>query len=68
AKDEQTIIRGYGYSEINTKAVEKVVFLRGKRYTILPALTLDGIIAIDIMEISCMKLIFKEFVITQVLP
>ncbi|RIB13176.1 hypothetical protein C2G38_2041205 [Gigaspora rosea] len=46
------VIRGYGYSEINTKAVKKVVFLHGKWYTILPALTLDGIIAIDIMENS----------------
>jgi len=25
-----------------------VVFVRGKRYTILPALTLDGFVAIDI--------------------
>ncbi|CAG8845203.1 30121_t:CDS:2, partial [Gigaspora margarita] len=59
---------GYGYSEINTKAVKKVVFLHGKWYIILPALTLDAINAIDIMENSCIKLIFKEFVITQVLP
>ncbi|CAG8839808.1 25640_t:CDS:2, partial [Gigaspora margarita] len=45
SKDERTFIRGYGYSEINTKAMH---------------------IAIDIIENSCTKLIFKEFVITQV--
>ncbi|CAG8848369.1 29337_t:CDS:1, partial [Gigaspora margarita] len=66
SKDERTISRGYGYSEINSRAVKKVIFLRGKRYTILPALTLDGIIAVDIMEGSCTKTKFKEFVISQV--
>jgi hypothetical protein len=43
-----------------------VVFIRGKRYTLLPALSLDGIIAVDIMEGSCTKEKFKEFVIFQV--
>jgi hypothetical protein len=66
SKDARTITREYGYSEINTRAVKKVVFVRGKRYTILPALTLDGIIAVDIMEGSCTKEKFKEFVIYQV--
>ncbi|CAG8752389.1 26696_t:CDS:2 [Gigaspora margarita] len=41
SKDEYTIIRGYGYSDTNTRAIKKVVFVRGKRYTILPALALD---------------------------
>src|SRR5688572_11904093 len=66
AKDDRTISRRYGYSEINTRAVKKVVFIRGKRYTLLPALSLDGIIAVDIMEGSCTKEKFKEFVISQV--
>ncbi len=66
AKDDQTISRGYGYSEVNTRAVKKVVFIRGKRYTLLPALSLDGIIAVNIIEGSCTKERFKEFVISQV--
>ncbi|GES88603.1 IS630 family transposase [Rhizophagus clarus] len=33
--------------------MKSVVFIRGKRYTILPALTLDGIIAAKIIEGSC---------------
>ncbi|CAG8838061.1 2077_t:CDS:2, partial [Gigaspora margarita] len=52
AKDERTITHSYGYSNINTQAVKRVVFVHGKHYTILLALTLDGIIAVDIMEDS----------------
>lgn len=66
SKDERTSTRFYGYSEVNSKAVKKVVFIRGKRYTLLPALTKKGIIAIDIMEGSCTKQRFKEFVVSQV--
>ncbi|CAG8729336.1 22472_t:CDS:2 [Gigaspora margarita] len=68
SKDEHTIIRRYGYSKTNTRAIKKVVFVRSKRYTILPALTLDGIIAVNIIEGSYTKEKFKEFVISQVLP
>src|SRR6266542_2940678 len=63
AKDERTSTRLYGYSKINSKAFKKVVFVRGKRYTLLPALTKQGIIAVDIMEGSCTKQRFKEFVV-----
>lgn len=51
---------------MNTRAKKKVVFVRGKRYTILPALSLQGFIAIDIMEGSCTKERFKNFVISDV--
>ncbi|RIB04597.1 hypothetical protein C2G38_2221949 [Gigaspora rosea] len=56
----QSDMKGYGYSEINSRAVKKVVFLYGKRYTLLPALTLDGIIAVDVIEGSYTKTKFKE--------
>jgi hypothetical protein len=45
SKDERTLSRQYRYS----RAIQKVVFLRGTRYTILPALSLDGILAVDII-------------------
>jgi len=45
---------------------KKVVFIRGKWYTILPALTLDGFIACDIMKGSCSKERFRTFVLSQV--
>jgi hypothetical protein len=40
--------------------------VRGTRYTILPALSLQGIIAVDIMKGSCTKEKFKEFVVSNV--
>jgi len=51
AKDERSLSRGYGYT--NSRAHKKIVFVRGKRYTILPALTTEGIIAVNVMEGSC---------------
>lgn len=52
----------------NQVAFKKVVFLRGTRYTILPALTLDGFIACDIIKGSCSKERFCTFILSQVLP
>ena len=66
SKDDRTLTRLYGYSEVNTRALKKVVFVRGKRYTLLPALTEQGIITVDIIEGSCIKQKFIEFVISQV--
>lgn len=66
SKDERSLSRGYGYSLKNTRAVKKSVFIRGKRFTILPALSLDGIIAVDIIEGNCTKERFKQFIINQV--
>ena len=64
AKDERILTCLYSYSKINLKAFKKVVFVREKRYTLLPALTKQGIIAVDIMEGSCTKQRFKEFVVS----
>jgi hypothetical protein len=66
AKDERTLSRLYGYSTTYTRARKNVVFVRGKWYTILPALTLDGFIALDIMEGSCDKKRFTDFVLSQI--
>ena len=65
AKDERSLSRLYGYSPRNTRAQKKVVFVRGKRYTILPALTMEGFVAIDIFEGSCDKKKFVDFVLDQ---
>ena len=66
SKDERTLSRQYEYSLKNTCTIQKVVFLRGTRYTILPALSLDGILAVDIMVGSCNKERFCNFILTQV--
>ena len=65
AKDDRSLTRLYGYSPCHTRAHKKVVFVRGKRYTILPALTLDGFVAIDIFEGACDKKRFIDFVLNQ---
>jgi len=65
-KDERSLSRLYGYSPRNTPAQKKVVFVREKRYTILPALTMEGFVAVDIFEGSCDKKKFVDFVLGQV--
>ena len=45
---------------------KKWFFLRGTRYTVLPALTMDGFIACDIMKGSCSKERFRIFILSQV--
>ena len=66
AKDERSLSRLYGYSPRNIPAQKKVVFVREKRYTILPALTMEGFVAVDIFEGSCDKKKFVDFVLGQV--
>ena len=67
SKDERSLSRAYGYSVKNTRVEKNVVFVRGKRYTILPALTLDGFIAGDIIEENYNKELFQTFIFMQVL-
>ncbi|CAG8797154.1 15855_t:CDS:2 [Gigaspora margarita] len=50
SKDERSLTHYYEYSSVNTCAQKKIVFVRGKCYIILPALTIDEIIALDIIE------------------
>ncbi len=66
SKDEHTLSREYDYSLKNTFAVKKNVFICEIQYIILLALSLQGIIAVNIMEGSCTKENFKEFVISNV--
>jgi len=66
AKDEQSLSRGYGYAFANARAQKKVVFVCGERYTILPALMTEGIVAVEIMEGSCDKEKFNEFILSRV--
>ena len=58
-----------GYMVILLSILEqkKVLFLSEESiiYTILPALSLEGFIAVDIMEGSCDKERFQTFVLTQ---
>jgi len=49
-----------------TTEERKAVFIRGKRYTILPALSIHGIFAVDILEGSCTADDFYNFIVTKV--
>ena len=62
-KDERSLSRLYGYSPRGIHACKKVVFIWGKRYTILPALILDGIVSVDIFEGSCDRKRFVNFIL-----
>lgn len=66
AKDERSLTRSYSYSTINIRARKSTVFIKGNRYTILPALTLNGFIAAEVIEGSCTKELFQAFIINQV--
>jgi transposase len=68
AKDERTTARRYGWAPRNQRATIRHPFVRGRRYTILPALSLDGIITTRIIDGSCTKELFEEFIVEDVIP
>ncbi|KAF8836897.1 hypothetical protein BDN67DRAFT_910261, partial [Paxillus ammoniavirescens] len=63
AKDKQTSFHMYGQAYKGAHCIQHRCFVCGMCYSILPALTLDGIIAYDIIEgsltgehfIQCLK-------------
>lgn len=61
AKDERTSARRRGWSERGSRCVQNKCFVRGRRYSILPILSLDGIIAYDVIEGSVTSERFLQF-------
>lgn len=66
AVDNKTLQREYGRSLVGSPCVRRATFLRGVRYSILPALTTEGIIALDNFEGSVTKERFLTFIREQV--
>ena len=66
AVDQATAHRKYGRSVPGVRCVRRMTFIRGIRHSILPALTLDGIIGLDIFEGSVNKDRFLSFLREQV--
>lgn len=64
--DNKTFQRQNGWSIVGRAAVCRETFIRGQHYSILPALTADGIIALDIFEGSVNKEKFIQFINEQV--
>jgi transposase len=62
AKNQRTSGRNSGWSLVGKRCVARQVFVRGQRYSILPLLTLDGIIAYDVIEGSVTGERFLEFI------
>ena len=66
AVDSKTMQRTHGWSPVGIQCVQRMSFLRGVRYSILPALTTDGIIALEIVEGSITKEQFLSFLENQI--
>jgi hypothetical protein len=64
SKDERTISRSHAYSKFNTRPTIKVPFVRGERWSILPALTVNGIVYAEIVEGSFTKVVGLRFPLT----
>jgi transposase len=60
--DDKTNQRGDRWSAMGHACVRRDTFIRGQRFSILPALTTDGIIALDIFEGSVNKERFINWV------
>ncbi|GBE82415.1 hypothetical protein SCP_0407990 [Sparassis crispa] len=66
--DDVTNQRRRGWSGIGRACVWREMFIRGQRYSVLSALSIDGIIALDIFEGSVNKERFIKFVEEELAP
>jgi len=66
AVDGKTVQQSHGWSKVRQPCVHRMTFHRGKRYSILPALTVDGIIGLEIFEGSVTKEKFLSFLRTHI--
>jgi len=60
--DRRTAVRGRAWALSGQRAVRKCFFVRGRRYSLLPALSLDGIIWAKTVEGSFTKPLFMGFI------
>ena len=63
--DDRTNQREMGWAQVGRACVRKEFFVRGQRYSVLPALTCDGYIALDIFEGAVNKEKFLTFLNEQ---
>lgn len=61
SKDERTTFRSHGWSAKGTRAVQKGVFVRGRRFSAEGLLTIDGMISNTVVEGSMTKARFLEY-------
>jgi transposase len=61
SKDERTLARARGRSRKGTRAVQKGVFVRGRRFSAVGLLTLDGMVSNTVVEGSMTRELFLEY-------
>ena len=61
ARNKKTSVRTNGWSLVGKRCVQRRCFSRGERFSILPILTLDGIITYDIIPGSVTSRRFLQF-------
>ena len=61
SKDERTSFRARGRSQKGCRAVQKGVFVRGRRFSAIGLLTLDGIVSNTVLEGSMTRELFLEY-------
>lgn len=61
AKNEKTVNRKFGWSLHGRRCVQRRCFIRGQCFSILPVLTMEGIIAHDIIPGSVTSMKFVAF-------
>ncbi|GLB45421.1 hypothetical protein LshimejAT787_2200840 [Lyophyllum shimeji] len=66
--DDFTNQRQNGWATVGRACVCRDTFIRGQRYSILPALSYEGIIALDIVEGSVNKEKFIQFIRNDLAP
>ncbi|KAF6749087.1 hypothetical protein DFP72DRAFT_755683, partial [Ephemerocybe angulata] len=68
SKDERSSFRRYGRSLKNTRAVQKGVFIRGRRFSAEGLLTLDGMISNTVVEGSMTRERYLDYLEHYVMP
>jgi hypothetical protein len=61
AKDKRMCFQKTGWAKVGKRCAQRKCFVQGHRYSILPVLTLDGLITWDIIEGSVTSERFVEF-------
>jgi transposase len=67
-KDDRTTYRRYGRATHGRRAEADIQFVRGIGYSVLPAMSLDGFLAVDVVEGSWNMEAFERFVLFEVVP
>lgn len=66
SKDDRVVLRRYGRALTGHRAIEETSLNRGTRYSVLPALTIDGYATVRIVEGSVNGEEFFDFVLNDV--